>query len=90
MEHVSPTAVVIIGVAGGIASGKSLVTEQFARHGAAIVSADKLAHEVLKYDEVKRAARERWGDAVFAADGEIDRAAMARIVFARPPTGRPT
>jgi dephospho-CoA kinase len=89
VEHVSPTtAVVIIGVAGGIASGKTLVTEQLARRGAAVVSADKLAHEVLKYEEVKQVARERWGDAVFSADGEIDRAAVAKIVFAPAPEGQ--
>jgi dephospho-CoA kinase len=77
----------IIGIVGGIASGKSLIADQFEREGAAVVSADKLAHEVLEFDEVKRAVRERWGDGVFAADGEVDRAAMAKIVFAPPPDG---
>jgi dephospho-CoA kinase len=84
---VSATAAVIVGIAGGIASGKTLVTEQLARRGAAVVSADRLAHEVLQYDDVKQAARERWGEAVFAADGQLDRGAIARIVFAPPPEG---
>ena len=77
----------IIGIVGGIASGKSLIAGQFERQGAAVVSADALAHEVLKFDEVKRRARVRWGDAVFSADGEIDRSALAKIVFAPPPDG---
>ena len=36
----------------------------------------KLAHEVLKQEEVKGLARERWGEAIFAGDGEIDRQAL--------------
>jgi dephospho-CoA kinase len=72
---------------GGIASGKSLVAEEFARVGAAVISADALAHEVLEYDEVKRAARERWGEGIFLADGRIDRAALAKIVFAQASDG---
>jgi dephospho-CoA kinase len=77
----------IIGVVGGIASGKSLIAGQLGRQGALVISADALAHEVLQYNDVQRAVRERWGDAVFAADGKVDRAALARIVFAPPPDG---
>ncbi len=77
----------IIGIVGGIASGKSLVADAFEQHGAAVISADKLAHEVLKFEEVKQKARQRWGDVIFNADGEVDRAAMAKIVFASPPNG---
>ncbi len=77
----------MIGIVGGIAGGKTLITEQLARLGAAVISADALAHEVLKHDAVKRAARERWGEVIFSADGEIDRAALASIVFASPPDG---
>ncbi len=79
------TKVPTIGILGGIASGKTLIARQLERHGAAVISADALAHEVLKYDEVKRAARARWGDGVFSPEGEIDRAALARIVFATTP-----
>lgn len=77
----------IIGIAGGIASGKSFVAERLRRQGAALVSADAAAHEVLKLEEVKRAARGRWGEAIFDADGQIDRAALGRIVFGPPPDG---
>lgn len=81
------TATPIIGIAGGIASGKSFVTEQLARRGAAVISADTAAHEVLKLEQVKRLARDRWGDGIFGADGEIDRAALGAIVFAATPEG---
>ena len=77
----------LIGLAGGVASGKSLIAEQLRRAGAAVISADKLAHEVLKYDEVKHEARRRWGDGIFAPDGQIDRVALAKIVFGPPPDG---
>ncbi len=77
----------LIGVVGGIASGKTFVTEQLARRGAAVISADQLAHEVLRLEPVKQKVRERWGDKVFGSDGEVDRAALARIVFGPPPGG---
>jgi dephospho-CoA kinase len=77
----------LVGIAGGIASGKSFVAEQLERKGAAVVSADRAAHEVLKLDEVKTAVRQRWGAGVFGSDGEVDRAALGRIVFSGAPHG---
>ena len=77
----------LIGVAGGIASGKSLITEQLRLLGADVIVADLAAHDVLKLEEVKAAARERWGEAIFGPDGEIDRARLGKIVFAGPPAG---
>jgi dephospho-CoA kinase len=75
----------LIGVAGGIASGKSLVTDQLRALGAAVIVADETAHEVLKLDEVKQAARQRWGEAIFTPQGEIDRSRLGKIVFASTP-----
>ena len=77
----------IIGIVGGIASGKSSIADQFARQGATVISADALAHEVLQYDNVKRALGERWGEGVLGDDGQVNRAAVAKIVFAPPPDG---
>ena len=82
-----PNKIPLIGIVGGIASGKSFVAEHLRRRGAAVVSADQLAHEVLKIGEVKTAARERWGDAIFGPEGQIDRTALGAIVFAPPPDG---
>jgi dephospho-CoA kinase len=84
---VNGNKVPILGITGGIASGKTLVTRQLEREGAAVVSADALAHEVLELEEVKRAAQQRWGDAIFTAGGQVDRAALAKIVFAPAPDG---
>jgi dephospho-CoA kinase len=81
------TKVPLVGIVGGIASGKSFVARQLEERGAAVVSADRWAHEVLKFEDVKQAVRQRWGDKVFGPDGEVDRPALAQIVFAPAPDG---
>jgi dephospho-CoA kinase len=77
----------VIGLLGGVASGKSLVAEQFRRLGAAVLDADRIGHEVLLLPEVREAIRKHFGDKVFRSDGEVDRKALGRIVFASPPAG---
>jgi dephospho-CoA kinase len=77
----------VIGLLGGIASGKSMVAEQLAACGAKVLNADQIAHEVLRRADVEAAARSRWGGGVFGPDGHIDRARLAEVVFAPPPEG---
>lgn len=77
----------VVGLVGGIASGKSSIAQEFCRLGAALVEADKLGHEVLMEDEVKQKLRDRWGDSIFLDDGAVNRQKVAAIVFARPPEG---
>jgi len=72
----------LIGVVGGVASGKSLVTRMLGDLGAGVLDADRVGHEVLRTDEVERAARRRWGDRVIGPDGHVDRARLAQVVFA--------
>ena len=72
---------VVIGIVGGIASGKSLVSDQLRELGAEVVAADRLGHEVLLEPAVQAALRARWGARVFDAQGRPDRAAIARHVF---------
>jgi len=72
----------IIGLLGGVASGKSVVARQLAELGAGVLDADHAAHEVLRLPEVEAAAKARWGTEVFGPDGRIDRARLAKIVFA--------
>jgi len=78
----------VVGILGGIGSGKSTVARQFETLGAALVEADELGHEVLRRREVKRRARELWGERVFGSDGEIDRKQLAEIVFSPGPSGK--
>ena len=75
----------IIGITGGVASGKSMVAGQFAALGAGVLDADRAGHEALRLPHVEAAARRRWGEAIFGPDGRIDRAKLARIVFGREP-----
>jgi dephospho-CoA kinase len=77
----------IIGLIGGVASGKSFVAEQFRQLGAAVLDADRVGHEVLRLPAVKVAVGRHFGSQVFDATGEIDRKALGRIVFGPPPEG---
>jgi len=72
-----------VGLTGGIGSGKSEVSRRLAALGAVVIDADRLAREVVEpgtdgYDAVLAA----YGREVVAPDGGLDRAALARIVFA--------
>lgn len=71
----------VIGVVGGIASGKSTVAGMLAELGAWRLDADRMAHEALKDPVVRAAVLERWGEEVIDEQGEIDRKAVAARVF---------
>jgi len=77
----------IIGLVGGVASGKSMVADMFRQLGASVLDADRIGHEVLRLPAVRAAIGGRWGKQVIGADGEVDRRQLAQIVFAPPPEG---
>lgn len=73
----------IVGLTGGIGSGKSAAATMFAELGAAVVDADAIAHELTAPGGLAiPAIRRGFGDALIGADGALDRAAMRRLVFA--------
>ena len=75
----------VVGLTGGIASGKSEVTRRFGSHGIAIVDADVLAREaVAPGSEGLAAIVARFGPGVLAPDGSLDRATLRRHVFEDP------
>ena len=75
----------IIGLTGGIACGKSTVSAELRALGAAIIDADALAHELSQpHQPIYNAYVERFGREIVTADGTLDRAAIARRVFADP------
>ena len=79
----------VIGLTGGIASGKSLVTEQLARRGATVIDADKVGHaSYRKGSETCRELVEAFGAEIVGADGEIDRKALGGKVFGDPAARR--
>lgn len=79
----------LIGLTGGIATGKSTVARLLAGRGAAVVDADLLAREVVEpgapaLEEIAAA----FGPGVLTATGELDRAALGAVVFADPEARR--
>jgi phosphopantetheine adenylyltransferase/dephospho-CoA kinase len=80
-----PALTVVIGLTGGIASGKSVVSAMLAEHGAHILDADKVGHEAYApgsacYNDVISA----FGDDIVAPDREIDRRSLGSKVFGDP------
>lgn len=72
----------VIGLTGGIASGKSLVSQRLGELGAVVIDADRLGHETYRRGtETHRAVAEAFGQDVVGPDGEIDRRALGGKVF---------
>jgi dephospho-CoA kinase len=77
--------VILVGLTGGIGSGKSTVSARLAELGADVVDADAIVRDVQAAGtEVFAAIVERFGDGVVGEDGELDRQAVADIVFNDP------
>ena len=71
-----------VAITGGIGAGKSEALASFARHGAATVSSDQIVHRLLREDEdVRRALLERFGERILDEAGQVDRSAIADVVF---------
>ncbi len=71
----------VIGIVGGVASGKSYVAQAFVRQGAVVIDADRVGHEVLRDVEVKQALVDRWGKRILEESGEVSRPIVGSIVF---------
>jgi dephospho-CoA kinase len=85
MGQLGSLARVKVGLTGGLGSGKSTAAELLAARGAVVVDADAVAREVVQagtpgFDAVVT----RFGQDVVGSDGELDRAALARLVFTDP------
>ena len=74
---------IAVAITGGIGAGKSEALASFRRHGAATVSSDEIVHRLLRDDPaVGKTLVERFGDRILDEAGQIDRSAIAEIVFA--------
>ncbi len=72
---------IVIGVAGGIASGKSTVARVFEELGARVLDADAIGHDLLRTDRLRGRIREAFGEDVLTPEGDVDRRALGRLVF---------
>ena len=82
-EHKSK--ILVVGLTGGIGSGKSAASDWFAQQGIDIIDADVIAHEVVvKGSSTLRKIQRKFGDWVLNADGDMDRAAVRTHVFTYP------
>ena len=79
----------VVGLTGGIGSGKSAAADCFAAHGVSVVDTDAIAHELTAADGAAMPAlRAEFGRDVAAADGALDRSRMRRLAFADPAVRR--
>lgn len=73
---------ILVALTGGIGSGKSSVSTELGQRGAAIIDADQIVRDLQRPDKpVFESMVERWGTGIVASDGELDRQAVAAIVF---------
>lgn len=80
-NHSEPVRVPVIGLAGGVGSGKSTVARILAQQGCVVLDADALARAAMDRPDVKTTLRQWWGDQVVGLDGNVDRQAVGRRVF---------
>lgn len=75
----------VIGLTGGIGSGKSTVSRFLAELGAVVIDADKIGHEVFQPGtEAWREVVAAFGEHILTPSGDIDRAKLGRLVFSNP------
>jgi dephospho-CoA kinase len=74
----------VIGLIGGIGSGKSRVAAAFARRGGRVIDADRIGHEALRQPELRARVVEAFGTEVLAPCGEVNRRQLAARVFGDP------
>lgn len=74
----------VVGLAGGIGSGKSAVARLLEEMGAGLIDSDAVSRAEMENREVLEQLVAWWGSDILRSDGRVDRAAVARIVFDRP------
>jgi len=81
----NPPRTIRVGLTGGIASGKSTVSEQLGQLGAVVIDTDKIAREVVQPgSEALKQITGRFGGEMLDVDGSLRRGRLARIVFDKP------
>jgi dephospho-CoA kinase len=71
----------VIGIVGGICSGKSTVAAEFAKLGCGVIDADEIAHELLESDSVKKEIINSFGTIILNSEGKVEHKTLAEIGF---------
>lgn len=71
----------VIGILGGIASGKSTVARMLGSLGASVIDADKICHQLINTEKIRDKICKKWGNQLQDKDGKINRRALGKIVF---------
>ena len=74
----------VVGLAGGVGSGKSTVAKIMGELGAGVLASDELGHQEINAPEVRSTITRWWGDGVIDPEGSVDRKKVASIVFGDP------
>ena len=74
----------IIGIVGGVGSGKSFVAKLFGELGCLVISSDEQVSQAYALPDVRRQVAAIWGDDLFDADGVLNRKRLAAKVFTSP------
>ena len=74
----------VIGIVGGIGSGKSFVSRIFAEEGCLVINSDEQVAQAYQREDVKKTLVQWWGPEVVNSQGSVVRSAIARRVFADP------
>jgi dephospho-CoA kinase len=77
-----PAVLMIVGIIGGIGSGKSLVASELVKRGGYLIAGDALGHEALQRPDIKEEVIKRWGRDVLDERGDIQRRRLSHKVFA--------
>jgi len=72
----------VIGILGGVCSGKSTVAKEFAKLGCVVIDTDKIAHELLEKKDVAEEVVAAFGRSILDSSGKIDHKKLADVVFA--------
>ncbi|MHC4854929.1 MAG: dephospho-CoA kinase [Planctomycetota bacterium] len=76
----------IIGILGGIGSGKSTVAAAFGGAGGAVIDADAIVHSLLEREDVRARLIDVLGVGILNSNGLIDRSVLAKVAFGQPET----
>src|SRR5438309_2232365 len=74
----------IVGIVGGIGSGKSVVAGELVKQGGYLIAGDLLGHEALRQPDIKEKVVQRWGRDLLDGQGEIQRRRLGHKVFVDP------